>query len=134
MDAGTRQLVHTRARERCEYCRIPQDAVEATFHVEHCIAKQHRGDDDPGNLALACDRCNLYKGPNLTAIDPTSGEIATLFHPRRERWEDHFSLQGAIIVGLTSSGRATIQLLRMNAPRRLHLRRVLLQFGATFND
>jgi 5-methylcytosine-specific restriction endonuclease McrA len=27
------------------------------------------------NLALACHRCNLRKGPNLTGIDPMSGEM-----------------------------------------------------------
>lgn len=38
-----------------------------SFHVEHVIAKQHLNDatDDPANLALACNRCNAYKGTNL---------------------------------------------------------------------
>ena len=58
MDVATRRLVRERARDRCEYCRLPQAAVQATFHVEHIIAKQHVVDDAPSNLALACDRCN----------------------------------------------------------------------------
>ncbi len=55
MDAGTRRLVRERAGERCEYCRLPQSALPlARFHIEHVIARQHRGGDGPGNLALSC--------------------------------------------------------------------------------
>jgi len=50
------------------------------------VPRQHGGTDDPGNLALACHRCNLRKGPNLTGIDPITGEIVPLFDPRRDRW------------------------------------------------
>lgn len=30
---------------------------------KHIVAKQHGGLDETGNLALACHRCDLYKGP-----------------------------------------------------------------------
>jgi 5-methylcytosine-specific restriction endonuclease McrA len=73
MDVIRRQEVRSRAGDACEYCRLPQSAIDRRFHVEHVIARQHGGGDDLDNLALACDRCNLYKGPNLTAIDPQSG-------------------------------------------------------------
>ncbi|MBI3245289.1 MAG: HNH endonuclease [Deltaproteobacteria bacterium] len=122
MDAAVRHLVRQRAGEWCEYCRLPQDAVEATFHIEHIVALQHGGQDDPSNLALACDRCNLYKGPNLTSIDSESGAIVLLFHPRQDTWQDHFVFRGPRLIGLTSRGRATVQLLNMNAPRRIQLR------------
>src|SRR5713101_9274932 len=123
MDAATRLLVRERAGNRCEYCRLPQDAVTlATFHVEHIIPRQHGGADDASNLALACHRCNLHKGPNLTGIDPESGEIVPLFHPRQAEWHDHFAFAGPMVVGLTSTGRATIRVLAMNAARRLELR------------
>jgi hypothetical protein len=94
----------------------------ATFHVEHIIARQHGGSDDLSNLALACDRCNLHKGPNLAAIDPQTGSVAILFHPRRDSWNEHFRWANAEIVGQTPSGRATVQLLHMNSKRRLQLR------------
>jgi hypothetical protein len=123
MDRAIRELVRRRAGEQCEYCRLPQAAVPlAPFHVEHIIAKQHGGDDESANLALACDRCNLHKGPNLTSIDPNTGDIAPLFHPRRDSWGDHFRCDTGEIVGLTPSGRATVRLLNMNAKRRLRLR------------
>ena len=127
MDANRRELVRRRAAGCCEYCGLSQAAVPfASFHIEHVVARQHGGSDDPENLALACDRCNLYKGPNLTAIDPQTNEVVPLFHPRRQSWEDHFQLQGATILGLTPTGRATIRLLNMNASRRVQLRTTLL--------
>lgn len=70
IDAATRQFVRERAGERCEYCGLPQQAVGLRFHIEHVVARQHDGSDSPANLALACDRCNRHKGPNLSGIDP----------------------------------------------------------------
>jgi 5-methylcytosine-specific restriction endonuclease McrA len=65
MDSATRSLVRQRAGNRCEYCLIRQAHYESALHVEHIVAKQHHGADDPENLALACNHCNLHKGPNL---------------------------------------------------------------------
>lgn len=66
MNRRTRQLVRRRANDACEYCRMPQEATPfISFHIEHITAKQHGGTDDPNSLALACDRCNAFKGPNL---------------------------------------------------------------------
>jgi 5-methylcytosine-specific restriction endonuclease McrA len=123
MDAATRKLVRSRAGDRCEYCLIPQEAVTLIpFHVEHIIAKQHQRDDRPDNLAFACDRCNAFKGPNLSSINPETGELVSLFHPRRDVWTDHFLLSVGKIVGLTPTGKATARLLMMNYPRRVELR------------
>lgn len=111
-----------RANGQCEYCRLPQEYSELRHHVEHIVSKQHGGSDDNGNLALACHRCNLHKGPNLTGVDPETGQLSRLFHPRRDRWPDHFAFNGERLAGLTAMGRATIQVLDMNDPRRLELR------------
>ena len=81
------------------------------------------------NLALACDRCNLQKGPNLAAIDPETGTVVPLFHPRNNTWQSHFEMQGAVIVGKTSTGRATVRLLMMNELIRLRLRDSLIELG-----
>lgn len=130
MDAATRSTVRSRAEERCEYCTLPESAAPCLpFHVEHVVARQHRSDDSLDNLALACDRCNAYKGPNLSSIDPASGAVVELFHPRRDRWIDHFEFDGAEIVGLSPAGRATVKLLMMNAPRRVELRSAWLANG-----
>jgi hypothetical protein len=52
-----------------------------------------------------------------------SGEMARLFHPRLDRWDDHFSARsdGAIIAH-TAVGRVTVDTLRMNSPRQLAAR------------
>ncbi len=121
-DASRRRLVRQRAGGRCEYCQLPQHAVDLAFHIEHIVARQHGGADDSENLALSCDRCNLNKGPNLTAIDPVTRQIIPLFHPRRDAWSEHFDLAGAEIGGKTPTGRATVKLLRMNSTRRRELR------------
>lgn len=127
MDAVTRTAVRHRAANRCEYCRLPQEVMpDAVFHIEHIVARQHGGADDMANLALACDRCNLHKGPNLAAVDPSSGDIVLLFNPRKEEWATHFGQAGAEVVGRTATGRATVSLLKMNAPERLELRASLL--------
>jgi len=123
MDARTREFVRRRAGDVCEYCRIPQEATPLIpFHVEHIVSKQHGGTDDPDDLALACDRCNAYKGPNLTSIDPDTGTVVGLFHPRQDIWSEHFVVRSGHIVGLTPMGRTTVRLLNMNASRRVELR------------
>ena len=126
MDAGMRDFVRRRADDRCEYCLLRQEHSELTHHIEHIVAKQHGGSDDVDNLALACHRCNLRKGPNLTGIDLMSGEMVPLFHPRREQWAGHFMFRGVRIEGLTPVGRATVHVLGMNDTRRLELRSELL--------
>ncbi len=124
MTPASREAVRKRARERCEYCRIRQIDVPFLKHqVEHVIPRQHGGGDQLANLALACYRCNKFKGPNLSAFDPRTGKLVRLFNPRRQRWLDHFSVRGVLILGRTATGRATVELLRMNATKRQSLRR-----------
>lgn len=131
IDAALRALVRKRAGHRCEYCRLPQHAEEATFHVEHVFAQQHSPTfaDAPDNLALACHRCNLHKGTNLSSIDPVTGQVVPLFHPRRDNWQEHFVLKDAAIIGRTPTGRATARLLKFNTYRRLELREKLIAEG-----
>ena len=129
MDAATRDFVRRRAAGRCEYCLLRQEHCDLTHHVEHIVAKQHGGSDDASNLALACHRCNLRKGPNLTAMDPVTREVVPLFHPRSNDWAEHFIVEGERIIGITAIGRATVQLLAMNDTRRLELRAQILSSG-----
>lgn len=125
MDAQTRARVRERAGHRCEYCQLHQDdSPLAALHIEHIIPKVHGGTDDLENLALACIDCNLHKGTNLSGVDPASGEITKLFHPRRESWEAHFMWRGNEIVGRSASGRTTVRVLQMNSEDQLALRSV----------
>ena len=111
-------------------CRLPDAALEPEdFHVEHIIARRHGGPDNDDNLAWACIFCNLYKGPNLSSFDPDTGALTRLFHPRRDRWEEHFRLEGALMVGLTPVGRTTCWLLEMNSEILTSLRVNLTREG-----
>ena len=75
MDRDLHRIVRDRARNRCEYCGLQQaHAPLVLYTVDHVLPKQHGGTDEEANLAFACYRCNLHKGPNLAGIDPESGE------------------------------------------------------------
>lgn len=121
--------VAARAKHRCEYCLAPEAIFNSPFEVEHIDPLCQGGLDDEINLALACRSCNLHKGTNLASVDPATGLMAALFHPRRDNWDGHFGIQGAEIVGLSPVGRATVQLLQFNARRRVELRKLAQQAG-----
>ena len=118
-----RTHVRERAHNACEYCHLHQDdSPWAALHVEHIIPKVHGGTDESDNLALACIDCNLHKGTNLTGIDPQTGQLTELFHPRRQTWDEHFELQGVHLIGKTAAGRTTIRVLDMNSDDQIALR------------
>ena len=52
-----------------------------------------------------------------------------LFHPRRDRWDQHFELRGPLIVARTGIGRVTIRLLQLNLPQRIKEREAMIQAG-----
>src|SRR5579884_106586 len=105
MDAALRTAVRRRARLRCEYWLLPENLASVVpFQVEHIVARQHGGPTVLANLALACHRCNLHKGPNLTGIDPRTRRLIRLFHPRRMKWVRHFRWDGPYLVGRTPVG------------------------------
>jgi 5-methylcytosine-specific restriction endonuclease McrA len=129
MTEDLKRQVRRRARYRCEYCQLPQSAWPVRHQVEHIIAEQHEGDDEPSNLALACAHCNLHKGPNLSGLDPVTRELTRLYDPRRDRWREHFAWQEAVLIGLTAVGRTTIQVLAMNDPVVVAIREALIVEG-----
>ena len=123
MTAATRTLVRQRADHRCEYCQTHQeDSPLAALHIEHIRPLKHGGSDDESNLCLAFIDCNLHKGPNLTGIDPLTDAVTPLFHPRQQRWDEHFRRDGIHIVGRTDTGRTTVRVLCMNSDEQLELR------------
>jgi hypothetical protein len=124
-----RQHVRERAGGKCEYCLLHQDVSIYSHEIDHIIALRHGGQTLADNLCLACLPCNRAKGSDLSSVDVISNEIVLLFHPRKKTWSDHFSLEGARVVGLTPSGRATVFLLKFNAPARLVNRQALLAEG-----
>jgi 5-methylcytosine-specific restriction endonuclease McrA len=132
--ASLRQQIYERAGGQCEYCLLPDVAALMPLEADHIIARKHGGQTEVDNLALACSLCNKHKGTDLTSIDPESGDIVPLYHPRRQRWEDHFYLKNARIVPLTATGRVTITLLQLNRPERVVEREILLAAGVIKDD
>ncbi len=130
MDASLRSFVVERSGGHCEYCQIPQRFFTELFQIEHIVARQHRGMTIESNLAIACSRCNLHKGPNLAGIDPLSEGLVRLFNPRIDIWSEHFrqELSGEI-VGMSAIGRTTAYVLDMNEPRRVELRAEIIVLG-----
>ena len=117
-----RRAVVARAGERCEYCGLAQAGQAAAFHLDHVLPTASGGETILENLALACVSCSLRKGAQRSAADPATGKPAPLFDPRRERWAGHFQWRGTRVAGLTPSGRATAELLRLNRPLILAIR------------
>jgi hypothetical protein len=126
VNAALRLLVATRAGRRCEYCLLREEDAFLSHQIDHIISRKHGGSEKESNLALACARCNALKGSDIASIDPRTKEITTLFHPRLQRWEDHFRFDGPILEPLTGEGRATARLLRLNAIERVAERRRLI--------
>jgi HNH endonuclease len=120
--APLRRLVRRRASYRCEYCRLAQVGQEATFHLDHIAPEADGGASVAANLALACVSCSLRKGPRQSAVAVQTGKRVALFHPRRDRWSEHFRWDGLVLVGITAKGRATIDLLKLNRPSILAIR------------
>jgi hypothetical protein len=117
--------VREAARHRCGYCLSPQRLIMARLEVEHIIPRAKGGSDDESNLWLSCPLCNRHKSDRTHAIDPETSVEVALFHPRQQRWSNHFrwSLDGLRILGLTPTGRATVEALHLdNDPDALVVR------------
>ncbi len=132
MKASLKHRVRQRARGLCEYCRMPSQFYLAPYQMDHILAEQHGGATTLSNLALACFHCNLHKGPNIAGQDPVTRRLTRLFHPRRDRWNDHFGMTKELIVGKTAIGRTTVVVLDMNHEAYVLVRQALLDAGVSF--
>lgn len=129
ISAELRRLVLARADYLCEYCLI---AEVDTFHgcqIDHIISEKHDGPTTADNLALACAFCNRGKGSDIGSIHWETRELVHFFHPRTDRWADHFVLSGSRIEGLTKIGLVTARILGFNDPDRVLERQVLQAEG-----
>lgn len=124
-------LVAARGGHRCEYCHAPEAVFNFPFEVEHIAPSNRGGTETDENLALACRSCNLFKSDAIAAVVSDTGEMCRLFHPRADRWLDHFAVdaESCELRGLTPIGRATVGQLRMNNPPQLLARQQWLRLG-----
>lgn len=99
--------------------------------MEHIVPRDKGGTSETNNLALSCQGCNNHKHTMTEAPDPATGDLAPLFHPRWQRWSDHFAWSDdyTFVLGLTAIGRATIERLQLNREEVVRFRRVLYAVG-----
>jgi hypothetical protein len=129
--AEQRQAVTERARGCCEYCRSQARFSTQPFSVEHIIPRSREGKDTLDNLALACQGYNNHKYTRVEGVDPITGKAVPLYHPRHQKWRDHFTWNESftLIIGLTPTGRATVEALHLNRVGLINFRRVLYAAG-----
>ena len=126
-----RARVAAQGQYRCGYCLTQERIVGVPMDVEHIIPEALGGPTEEANLWLACSPCNTYKGDRVTGIDPLTGEVVSLFDPRRHVWQEHFAWVdgGAIIEGQTPHGRATMTTLHLNRVTLVRARRLWISAG-----
>ncbi|MEZ4591112.1 MAG: HNH endonuclease [Chloroflexota bacterium] len=125
---AVKQAVIERAKGLCEYCQSPADYSPQPFSIEHILPISAGGGSELANLAYACQGCNNHKYTKTSGFDPLTNSIVALFHPRRDIWRNHFGWGdgGLEIIGLTPTGRATVQELQLNRKNLVNLRALLL--------
>lgn len=118
---ATKRLVYQRAKGCCEYCQACEDNTGQPMHIEHI---DPNGGDEPENLCLSCSSCNLSKSIATSARDPQTNTIVALFSPRQQTWSEHFNWldEGLRLHGKTTTGRATIERLKLNRERLIRAR------------
>jgi hypothetical protein len=108
--------IRQRASFFCEYCHSSEEISAARFEIDHIQPRSLGGLDTIDNLALACQRCNSHHYNFIQGQDPDTLKAVNLFHPRQQIWNYHFiwSNDGCRIVGITETGRATVNRLDLN--------------------
>lgn len=111
-----RTQVEQADRRRCCYCLTQEINSGIALSFDHIVPQSRSGGTNFENLCLACRSCNEFKSDRTKAVDPLTGDVVPLFHPRQQVWNDHFtwSEDGTRIGGITAIGRATVLALQLN--------------------
>ncbi|MBI4671109.1 MAG: HNH endonuclease [Chloroflexi bacterium] len=125
--AERKRIVQERANGCCEYCKSQARFETYSFAIEHIVPKSRGGTTSLENLAFSCQGCNNAKFTKVQAFDPLTKTLVPLFHPRQNKWREHFEWNAdfTLIVGLTPIGRATVLALQLNRIGLINLRRIL---------
>lgn len=129
--AQQKKAVAERANGCCEYCKSQVRFAIQPFSIEHILPRSLGGETVLDNLAFSCQGCNNHKYNKTEGRDPVSGDTVPLYHPRQQRWSDHFAWNDdfTLIIGLTPTGRSTVEALQLNREGVVNLRRVLYAMG-----
>ncbi|MCF8246493.1 MAG: HNH endonuclease [Saprospiraceae bacterium] len=125
-----RLLVADRAGYRCEYCRVPELFLATTYHIDHIVSLKHGGQTVLDNLSFSCPHCNQYKGTDVAAfVDLKSKKTIRFYHPRQDKWDEHFEIKEGETLSKTNIGEATVRVFNFNLPERVMLRMELKRIG-----
>jgi len=126
-----RKRVAAQAKYRCDYCLTQEEVVGMEMELDHLVPRAQQGETNEGNLWLACSACNNAKKDRTTARDPLTDEEVELFNPRKQVWDAHFCWTPECdrLIGLTSTGRATIVALNLNRYYLVRSRRIWVKTG-----
>ena len=115
----------------CEYCLHPENYATDFFQFDHIVPLSEGGDNSLGNLARSCGFCNSFKKQKTYYYDSSTGSDCSIFNPRKDTWIEHFEWSDdcLLVLGLTATARATIDLLHLNRQNLQNLRRVLHKSG-----
>jgi hypothetical protein len=126
-----RSDVRNRADDRCEYCQLPQTCSVLPHEIDHIRARKHHGATTMQNTCWACAYCNAAKGSNAAGFDPESGNLVDCLI---RAWIHGLSTSHGMALDFAASlhGRATLDVLQINDPKRVQHRRLLRAAGVRF--
>jgi hypothetical protein len=104
------------SHDYCEYCLCPADYSIDFFQFDHIIPTCLDGQTIFKNIARSCGGCNVYKSDKIHFYDPITNALCPIYNPRLDKWSHHFQWNEdkLRLIGKTATGRATIELLRLN--------------------
>lgn len=102
-----------------------------SFHIDHILPLNEGGETSLANLALSCGGFNSYKTNKTLGQDAVTKEEVSIYNPGKEEWSEHFSWSDDFlkVIGLTKKGRATVDILRLDRPVLLNMRRLTKMIG-----
>ena len=112
----------------CEYCKSRDDFSTGFFEFDHIIPIADGGSNEFKNIARSCGLCNGNKSDKTNGFDTITQKEYPLFHPRKHKWEEHFRWSDDFtkMIALSPIGRVTIEVLELNRPNLINIRKALL--------
>ena len=129
--AKVKRKVQLAAKGLCEYCFCLESNSISPFHFDHIVPTSLGGISVYENLARSCGGCNNAKSNYIVGLDPLTRQSVPLYRPREDEWSTHFrwSDDYLTIIGITATGRATIEVLRLNRKGVVNMRKLTVTTG-----
>ena len=130
---GFRQLLRVDFWFSCAYCSLTEvEAQGLRFTIDHYLAKSKRPDLERvyTNLMWCCDACNPLKG-DFWPDEVLENRGFSLYRPDRDHAEDHFTISGTRVSGITPIGQLTVEALDLNREQLRRLRELRARLASS---